>query len=57
MRRTWIIDVLADLRSFAQANDLPHLADELARTARIAAAELGMPQQSAATTTPDRARH
>ena len=39
MRSDWIIDVLADLRSFAQANDLPLLAEQLDDTALIAAAE------------------
>lgn len=40
MGRKWIIDVLADLRSFAEANDLPLLAEELGRTSRLAQAEL-----------------
>ena len=39
MRSDWIIDVLADLRSFAQANDLPLLAEQLDDTALLAAAE------------------
>lgn len=42
MGRNWIIDVLADLRSFAEMNDLPMLAEELARTARVAQRELAM---------------
>ena len=39
MRSDWILDVLADLRSFAQANDLPKLAEQLDDTALIATAE------------------
>jgi hypothetical protein len=39
MRNDWILDVLADLRSFAQANDMPLLAEQLDDTALIAAAE------------------
>lgn len=40
MRSDWIIDVLADLRCFAQANDLPLLAEQLDDTALIATAEI-----------------
>lgn len=40
MRSDWIIDVLADLRCFAQANDLPLLAEQLDDTALIAVAEI-----------------
>ncbi|KIN71389.1 hypothetical protein Z949_549 [Sulfitobacter guttiformis KCTC 32187] len=39
MRSDWILDVLADLRSFAEANDLPKLAEQLDDTALIATAE------------------
>ena len=39
MRSDWILDVLADLRSFAEANDLPCLAEQLDDTALIATAE------------------
>ena len=39
MRSDWILDVLVDLRSFAQANDLPRLAEQLDDTALIATAE------------------
>ena len=39
MRSDWILNVLADLRSFAQANDLPMLAEQLDDTALIATAE------------------
>ncbi len=40
MGHTWIIDVLADLETFAQDNRLPMLADELSKTARVASAEI-----------------
>lgn len=39
MRSDWVLDVLADLRSFAQANDLPLLAEHLDDTAHVATAE------------------
>ena len=39
MRNDWILDVLADLRSFAHANDLPLLAEQLDDTAHVATAE------------------
>lgn len=40
MSKKWILDVLADLRAFAQMNDLPRLAEQLDETALIAAAEI-----------------
>lgn len=40
MGHKWIIDVLADLQSFAQANDLVLLAEQLEQTADVAMAEL-----------------
>ena len=40
MGHKWIIDVLADLRSFAQANDLALLADQLEQAAKVATAEV-----------------
>ena len=40
MGHKWIIDVLADLKSFAQANDLVLLADQLEQTANVASAEI-----------------
>lgn len=39
MRNDWVLDVLADLRSFAQANDLPLLAEHLDDAAHVATAE------------------
>lgn len=40
MGHEWIIDVLADLRSFASTNDLPVLAAQLEQTALIASVEI-----------------
>jgi len=40
MKNEWILDVLADLRVFAQANDLCALAEQLDDARLIAATEL-----------------
>ncbi|UWR24276.1 hypothetical protein [Sulfitobacter sp. S190] len=40
MKSDWILDVLADLRTFANANGLPALAEQLDDTALIATAEI-----------------
>lgn len=40
MGQRWIIDVLADLKTFAESNDLPLLAAELEECAQVAAGEL-----------------
>ena len=40
MRNDWIIDVLADLNSFAKSNGLPALAKQLEETAILASVEL-----------------
>ena len=40
MTQTWIIDVLTDLRRFAEGNDMPALADQLQATEYVAASEL-----------------
>ena len=40
MGQRWIIDVLADLRVFAEGNGLPLLAGQLEDIAKTAAAEL-----------------
>jgi hypothetical protein len=40
MGNDWIIDVLADLRTFAQKNDLPLLAVQLEETAFVARVEI-----------------
>lgn len=41
MGRNWIIDVIADLHAFAQRNELPLLANELAKARTVAVVELG----------------
>lgn len=40
MGRDWIIDVLADLRSFARDNDLPLLRAQLEEAALVAQVEI-----------------
>ncbi|NBR90498.1 MAG: hypothetical protein EBS68_11400 [Rhodobacteraceae bacterium] len=40
MRNDWIIDVLSDLRTFAVANGMGHLADQLDSTRLVAMMEL-----------------
>lgn len=40
MRNDWILDVLADLKTFALSNGLPALAEQLDDTALIAMAEI-----------------
>jgi hypothetical protein len=40
MGRVWIIDVLADLRSFARDNDLPLLTAQLEEAGLVAAVEI-----------------
>ena len=42
MRNDWILDVLADLRSFAQLNGMQVLADSLTETAELAMTEIEM---------------
>ncbi|MDV4168633.1 MAG: hypothetical protein VX202_04280 [Pseudomonadota bacterium] len=41
MADEWILEVLDDLRAFALANGLSHLAQELGRTKEIARQDLG----------------
>ena len=47
MGNKWIIDVLADLQSFAQANGLPLLVDQLEQTANVATAEIATTSEGA----------
>lgn len=44
MKNDWILDVLADLKAFAQSNDLPALAEQLTRSADMAAVEMASAQ-------------
>lgn len=43
----WILDVLADLKSFAAANGLPALAEQIDDTTLVAAAELASDTEKA----------
>ncbi|WP_299043683.1 hypothetical protein [uncultured Tateyamaria sp.] len=40
MRSDWILDVLTDLKTFARANEMPALAEQLDDTAIVAMAEI-----------------
>lgn len=40
MKHEWMLDVLTDLKTFAKANGLPLLAEQLADTADLAAVEI-----------------
>ncbi|SLN23554.1 hypothetical protein [Roseisalinus antarcticus] len=40
MGNKWILDVLADLGAFAEANDMPRLADQIELASIVAAAEI-----------------
>lgn len=45
MQSEWILDVLADLRTFAMSNGLPALAEQLDDSAIIAMAEIASQQE------------
>ncbi len=47
MGNKWIIDVLADLRAFADLNGLPELAGKLDEATTVAKAEIGMTLEGA----------
>ena len=47
MQIDWILDVLADLRTFAERNGMPRLAEELDDTCRRAAIELASQDRAA----------
>ena len=51
MKYNWILDVLADLRTFAQANDQQALAAQLEETSKVAAAEIVLDVEGAGATT------
>ncbi|MEL6101875.1 MAG: hypothetical protein AAFV87_17915 [Pseudomonadota bacterium] len=40
MKSDWILDVLTDLKTFARANEMPVLAEQLDDTAIVAMAEI-----------------
>lgn len=41
MGHNWIIDVLADVKSYAEGNNLPQLVDELGKVLHVATEEIG----------------
>lgn len=41
MRHDWILSVLSDLRTYANANDLPVLADQVTALLHVAEQEIG----------------
>lgn len=45
MAHDWIIKVLADLRDYAQMNDLAALAEQIEETLRVAEAEATAPRR------------
>ena len=47
MGQKWIIDVLEDLKTFAQQNDLPVLAEKLQDTTQTALAEIAAETEEA----------
>ncbi len=47
MRNDWILDVLADLKAFAQNNELTLLAEQLETTRRTALAEIASSNEGA----------
>ena len=48
MMNAWIVDVLADLRAFADNNGLAALSDQLDRTTRVAVRELAIAEAAVA---------
>lgn len=48
MSKQWIIDVLEDMRDFADANGMPTLAQELDKSIPVAVAEIGQAPTSQA---------
>ena len=47
MKHEWILDVLADLKNFARANELPALAEQLSDAADLAAVEISSAEEKA----------
>ncbi len=46
MEHDWILDVLSDLRTYAERNHLPRLADQLSDTTLLAALEISSTSES-----------
>lgn len=57
MQNEWIINVLSDMKRFAQLNDLGRLADQLEQTRQVAAAEMGRVGTGAARDDGSKAEH
>jgi hypothetical protein len=53
MRHDWILDVLADLQTYAAANDLPELALKVAEALDLARREIAAIEAEAAGLDPD----
>lgn len=47
MANDWILDVLTDLRRFADLNEMPELSDKLTSASECAAREIGLPASAA----------
>jgi hypothetical protein len=52
MRHDWVFDVLTDLRSYAQCNGLPRLAEQAEQTLRTAREEVDAQTRALAETEP-----
>jgi hypothetical protein len=52
MRHDWVFDVLTDLRSYAQSNGLPRLAEQAEQTLRTAREEVDAQARALAETEP-----
>lgn len=46
MRSDWILDVLTDLKTFARANNMPALAEQLDDTAIVAMSEIAATRET-----------
>ena len=57
MKNEWILDVLADLKSFAKSNGMPVLAEQLADTADLAAIEISSAEMRTRTVNGDEHRY
>ena len=56
MEHDWMLDVLADLRNFAERNELPALAEQLQETALLAAVEISSVESDGSGSLSDDAR-
>jgi len=51
MGHNWIIDVIVDIKSYAEVNDLPQIADELGKMLYVATDEIGSDKKGVAVAT------